>query len=214
MAGNFMGSFGPTITAVTLQAAKDASNYTPIITTDDPYTIYEAPTADTCVGDILLQTGCNDWALDNPGKITTSNITDFCADHQDNSLCSCINSPLIHATLPIQCDSNCVIHGYQTTPIHEVMHAGCSYTDCRQIINSSGANNMLKNVDLSQKCNVDSSTAGTNGSSDGTSDGTIFGMKKYVFIFIIILIVIIVITPNAKGDVSQNIPQYIITDQQ
>lgn len=156
-----------------------------------------------CKGDYLKEGICIDWALEHPGAISYTDINNFCVDNPGHRLCACINSPLTHASLPVQCDNDCLVSGYKPGHIQHIIDTTpCSVTDCSQISQTPGTHNIQKNTSLVQACGggIIEITPEKPGVLDELiSNDEIFGINKYVFLFII-MIMIIILTVSSSSD--------------
>ena len=104
---------------------------------------------------------CRRYWIDNPGRCKT--MASWCAreENRSDSMCSCINSPLLmlpdSIRPPPTCfDSTCTVFGYKPSAHSPgVNRAPCpTFMNCKQIIDVAD-NAVLNNVSVQQSCSVE-----------------------------------------------------------
>jgi hypothetical protein len=115
-----------------------------------------------CIGDYdddLTQEVCGVVGyLPQMNKCDVS-MTKFCNDNPNDSLCSCINSPLKDTDIPVGCDINCQrgTGVYMRNSEYISTMAGCKYIDCTQNINMTPEQRAtISDVHIEQNCDITS----------------------------------------------------------
>ena len=137
---------------------------------------------------VISKQVCQDFSFTKGSDSCDNVMNNFCPTHLDDPYCSCymdrntvINDPALLAKYPLskyttqpQCwNDSCLSGGYKNAGLRSAPSCP-SITVCTQDIDKiSGANNVLRNVLLTQNCgstgtNTTAGTAGTTGSAPGT----------------------------------------------
>lgn len=130
------------------------------------------------INSIKFDPVCKDFCLNNAGLCDTASRV-YCANNNQDSYCSCFNSPAnIYRENPACQDSNCIRNGYKTTDLINLSKNGCTVMDCSIYFNLNNIGNFsFQNNNLSQTCGnktSNSSIPNTTESSNVTTKNNLY----------------------------------------